>query len=80
VPPEAEPIEDPQTPGLMTKPPEHPLQHSWCVPVRVGCEELPISPEMLSYLLTACIPLYILKDYISRHKVQGAVHATDILG
>jgi translation initiation factor 4E len=29
VPPEAEPIEDPQTPGLMTKPPEHPLQHSW---------------------------------------------------
>jgi translation initiation factor 4E len=25
--PEAEPIEDPQTPGLMTKPPEHPLQH-----------------------------------------------------
>ncbi|KAF8500470.1 eukaryotic translation initiation factor 4E class II [Russula emetica] len=31
VPPEAEPIEDPQTPGLMTKPPEHPLQHSWTV-------------------------------------------------
>jgi len=29
VPPEAEPIEDPQTPGLMTKPPEHPLQHLW---------------------------------------------------
>ena len=34
MPPEAEPIEDPQTPGLMTKPPEHPLQYSWCVPVR----------------------------------------------
>ena len=33
VPPEAEPIEDPQTPGVMTKPPEHPLQHSWCVAV-----------------------------------------------
>ncbi|KAI0280092.1 translation initiation factor eIF 4e-like domain-containing protein [Russula aff. rugulosa BPL654] len=31
VPPEAEPIEDPQTPGLMTKPPEHPLQHSWTI-------------------------------------------------
>jgi translation initiation factor 4E len=45
VPPEAEPIEDPQTPGLMTKPPEHPLQHSWYVPVRVGWEELPIFPQ-----------------------------------
>jgi translation initiation factor 4E len=32
VPPEAEPIEDPQTPGVMTKPAEHPLQHSWCAP------------------------------------------------
>jgi translation initiation factor 4E len=31
VPPEAEPIEDPQTPGVMTNPPEHPLQHSWYV-------------------------------------------------
>ncbi|KAI9459382.1 eukaryotic translation initiation factor 4E class II [Russula earlei] len=31
VPPEAEPIEDPQTPGVMTKPPEHPLQHSWTI-------------------------------------------------
>lgn len=31
MPPEAEPIEDPQTPGLMTKPPEHPLQHSWTI-------------------------------------------------
>jgi len=30
VPPEAEPVEDPQTPGLMTRPSEHPLQHSWC--------------------------------------------------
>jgi translation initiation factor 4E len=36
VPPEAEPIEDPQTPGVMTKPPEHPLQHSWCVPLSEG--------------------------------------------
>jgi len=36
VPPEAEPIEDPQTPGVMTKPPEHPLQHSWCVPLGEG--------------------------------------------
>jgi translation initiation factor 4E len=33
VPPEAEPIEDPQTPGVMTKPQEHPLQHSWYVSV-----------------------------------------------
>ena len=47
VPPEAEPIEDPQTPGLMTKPPEHPLQHSWCVPVRVGREEPPHLPPKL---------------------------------
>ena len=31
---EAEPIDDPQTPGLMTKPPEHPSRHLWCVPVR----------------------------------------------
>ncbi|ETW75701.1 hypothetical protein HETIRDRAFT_422374 [Heterobasidion irregulare TC 32-1] len=31
VPPEAESIEDPQTPGLMTKAPEHPLQHSWTI-------------------------------------------------
>ncbi|KAF8268558.1 translation initiation factor eIF 4e-like domain-containing protein [Lactarius quietus] len=31
VPPEAEPIEDPQTPGVMTKPHEHPLQHSWTI-------------------------------------------------
>ena len=55
-PPEAEPIEDPQTPGLMTKPPEHPLQHSWCVPVWVGCGELPISAQsyrVTSHLLTA---------------------------
>jgi translation initiation factor 4E len=34
VPPEAESIEDPQTPALMMQPPEHPLQHSWCVSVR----------------------------------------------
>jgi len=31
VPPEAEPVEDPQTPGVMTKPHEHPLQHSWTI-------------------------------------------------
>ena len=29
VPPEVEPIEDPQTPVVMTKPAEHPLQRSW---------------------------------------------------
>ena len=27
--PEAEPVEDPQTPGVMMTPSEHPLQHSW---------------------------------------------------
>jgi hypothetical protein len=43
MPPEAEPIEDTQTPGLITKPPEHPLQNSWCVTVRVVWGELPIS-------------------------------------
>jgi translation initiation factor 4E len=41
VPPEAEAIEDPQTPGVMTKPSEHPLQHSWCVPVGV------LTPQLL---------------------------------
>ena len=30
-PPEAEIIEDPKTPGLMIKAPEHPLEHPWCV-------------------------------------------------
>ena len=30
-PPEAETIEDPKTPGLMIKAPEHPLEHPWCV-------------------------------------------------
>ena len=49
VPPEAEPIEDPQTPGLMTKPPEHPLQHSWCVPVPRGDGgENSTSPQVIS--------------------------------
>ena len=33
VPPEAEPIEDPQTPGVMTKPAEHPLQHHGAFPL-----------------------------------------------
>jgi translation initiation factor 4E len=84
MPPEAEPIEDPQTPGLMTKPAEHPLQHSWCVPVRVGWEELPISPQSYraTFLFTNGITCYssIFKDDISRYKVQGAVHATDSLG
>ena len=28
-PPEAETIEDPKTPGLMIKAPEHPLEHTW---------------------------------------------------
>ncbi|KAI0027410.1 translation initiation factor eIF 4e-like domain-containing protein [Vararia minispora EC-137] len=31
VPPEAEQIEDPKTPGVMTKAPEHPLQHTWTI-------------------------------------------------
>ncbi|TFY73756.1 hypothetical protein EWM64_g10256 [Hericium alpestre] len=31
VPPEAEAVEDPQTPGVMTKAPEHPLQHTWTI-------------------------------------------------
>ncbi|KAH9971289.1 hypothetical protein BGW80DRAFT_452527 [Lactifluus volemus] len=29
--PKAKPIEDPQTPCLMTRLPEHPLQHSWTI-------------------------------------------------
>jgi len=65
VPPEAEPIEDPQTPGLMTKPPEHPLQHSWCVPVRgVEWGQLSTPPQVISHLQSICsrhdmlFPLY----------------------
>ena len=55
VPPEAEPIEDPQTPGVMTKPPEHPLQHSWCVPVRGGVGRTFHRPHKAFFcLLTAC--------------------------
>lgn len=74
VPPEAEPIEDPQTPGLMTKPPEHPLQHSWCVPVRVRWEELPISPQSYrdTFLFThgiTCYPsLYTPGRYITTQR------------
>ena len=30
-PPEPETMEDPKTPGLMVKRPEHPLEHTWCV-------------------------------------------------
>ncbi|KAK7038846.1 hypothetical protein VNI00_010476 [Paramarasmius palmivorus] len=30
-PPEPELIEDPKTPGVQMKPPEHPLQHSWTI-------------------------------------------------
>ena len=77
VPPEAEPIEDPQTPGLMTRPPEHPLQHSWCVPV-VGRNST-ISSQ--SYVpIYSRLPPSIIKDDISRHKDQGALHAPDRLG
>jgi hypothetical protein len=74
VPPEAEPIEDPQTPGLMTKPPEHPLQHSWCVPVRVGWEELPISPRnyrvmfLFAHGITCYSSLYNQGRYITTQK------------
>lgn len=31
-PPDAETIEDPKTPGLRIKAPEHPLEHTWSVP------------------------------------------------
>ncbi|KAG6901427.1 hypothetical protein C0995_012102, partial [Termitomyces sp. Mi166 len=34
-PPEPEMIEDPKTPGVPIKPPEHPLQYPWCVPSSV---------------------------------------------
>lgn len=54
VPPEAEPIEDPQTPGLMTKPPEHPLQHSWYVPFGWTGKNSPhLPPKLQSY-----VPIY----------------------
>ncbi|KAH0581835.1 hypothetical protein H2248_011513 [Termitomyces sp. 'cryptogamus'] len=35
-PPEPEMIEDPKTPGVPMKPPEHPLQYPWCVPSSVA--------------------------------------------
>ena len=79
VPPEAEPIEDPQTPGLMTKPPEHPLQHSWCVPVRAGCGELPISAQ--SYRATfpftygiSCYPSLYTGRYITIQRLRCRSH------
>ena len=31
MPPEPQMIEDPKTPGLVMKAPEHPLQFAWCV-------------------------------------------------
>ena len=71
VPPEAEPIEDPQTPGLMTKPPEHPLQHSWCVPVRLGWEVPPHLPPKLqttllfTHVITCHSSLYTQGRYIT---------------
>ena len=34
MPPEPQMIEDPKTPGLVVKAPEHPLQFSWCVDIR----------------------------------------------
>lgn len=36
-PPEAETIEDPKTPGLRIKAPEHPLEHPWYVPIASMC-------------------------------------------
>ena len=55
VPPEAEPIEDPQTPGLMTKPPEHPLQHSWCVPCAGGGVWRALHPTPVIFLFAHII-------------------------
>lgn len=37
MPPEPKMIEDPKTPGLVMKAPEHPLQFSWCVDCLVFC-------------------------------------------
>ena len=34
MPPEPQMIEDPKTPGVVMKAPEHPLQFSWCVHIR----------------------------------------------
>lgn len=36
MPPEPQMIEDPKTPGLVMKAPEHPLQFSWCVLIFYG--------------------------------------------
>ena len=36
MPPEPQMIEDPKTPGLVMKAPEHPLQFSWCVHIYHG--------------------------------------------
>jgi hypothetical protein len=46
--PEVEPIEDPQTSGMMTKPPGHLLQHAWCVSLPLFLE----TPRMTFFLPT----------------------------
>ncbi|KZT66664.1 translation initiation factor eIF4e [Daedalea quercina L-15889] len=44
-PPEAETIEDPKTPGLRIKAPEHPLENKWCVlPVSRTRSNVPFTP------------------------------------
>ena len=60
---ETEPIEDPQTPGLMTKPSEHPLQHSWCVPVRGRRGEL--------YIPTSHFPVVVGEELDEGDEICG---------
>ena len=52
MPPEAESIEDPQTPGVMTKAPEHPLQHSWCASYHHQFDEQHISLTLIGCPVT----------------------------
>jgi hypothetical protein len=80
MPPEAEPIEDTQTPGLITKPPEHPLQNSWCVKVRVVWGELPISARRyratfpFTYGILCYSSLYTQGRYVTIQRLRCRTH------
>ena len=65
--PEAEPIEDLQTPCVVTKP-AVPLRHSWCVP----------SFLFLQYFSTDVLLHRTI--YISQRQCKGALRAHDSLG
>ena len=59
VPPEAEPIEDPQTPGVVTKPAENRLQHHGAFPPSFPFFYKNTSKKRRSRLMYLCTGRYI---------------------